>query len=207
VPVVIVLAFAVAAAAVTGLVWVLRPVRQRTVTRTDTDLADRELAALERSDDPLLRTVAHLTRRLNLAEQFQRRLRLLLRLLTAVVVAVLVVALVVVGLVVAARHKADQRDVDQADARYAGCVQYNLGQTNVREAIVGGIIDGFRPITPPDKTGDLEAFAADLRRSVEARLPFRDCSPSGIAGYLSNPPPDPATSSSPSSSSSSTFSG
>jgi hypothetical protein len=174
-------------------VYALSVARRRTGTPAPS-AEDAELAELERSDDPLLRTVARLTRRIGLAERFQRRLRWLLRILLTLGAALLVVAVVVVGLVLDARQRTDQRDLDLADARYAGCVQYNLGQVNTREAIVGGIVDGFRPFAvAAGNAADLETFAADLRRSVDARLPYRDCSPSGLARYL-YPPPDPATS-------------
>jgi hypothetical protein len=181
-------------------VYALSVARRRTGTPA-LSAEDAELAEFERSDDPLLRTVARLTRRIGLAERFQRRLRWLLRILLAVVAGLLVVAVVVAALVLDARNRSDQRDLDQADARYAGCVQYNLGQTNIREAIVGGLVDGFRPLVPPDRIADLDQFAASLRPAVDARLPYRDCSPSGLARYLSNPPPDPGVTTTTSSSS------
>lgn len=190
-PVVLALAFVVAAVVVAVTVYALRPSRRRTGSPAP-PAEDAELAELERSPDPLLRTVARLTRRIGLAERFNRRLQFLLRVLLAVVGVLVVLAVVVVGLVVATRHQSDQRDLDQADARYAGCVQYNVAQTNTREAIVKGLIGGFQPLVPPERAADLDYFAAVLRRSVEDQLPYRDCSPSGIDRYLSHPPPDPA---------------
>lgn len=105
-------------------------------------------------------------------------------------VAAIVLALVVLALVVRLNSdRINQQNADRASRSYGSCVQFNVTQQNEREAIVGGIVETFRPLAAD--VARLEAFAADLRANVEQRLPYRDCSPAGIEAFLRDPPPDP----------------
>lgn len=142
--------------------------------------------------DPLV-VLRRVEARLTLAESFNRALRRVVFVLIGFAAAGLAVAVVLGLLVVDSRQRSDERDRDQTAARRGSCVQYNVTQSNTREAIVGGVVGGFRPFVTPDGQAQLDEFSAALRAQVEAILPYRDCSDAGIRAFLEDPPPDPAS--------------
>lgn len=91
-----------------------------------------------------------------------------------------------------AAHAVRQVEQDRVERSRGSCIQFNVNQHNTREAIVQGLVETFRPLTTPDKLGQLEFFAASLRANVEILLPYRDCSDAGVEAFLKEPPQDPA---------------
>lgn len=208
----LVLAIAVAVFLV-AVVATVRALRHPWVSPPATE--DAELAALERSPDPMLRTLARLSRRVTLGEQFHRRLRLVVRLLVVALVVELVVSVVVVVTVFEVRHEADRRDADRLERAVATCQQANETAARIdagneaKQALADALaalqhdeIDAIlgpldsTPSTDPATQAFLDRYHAG-RAAVEAaeatarakiaaaHVPTRDCSPAGIDAFLS----------------------
>lgn len=88
-------------------------------------------------------------------------------------------------------------DVGQArrDNLISGCVQQNLTTQRTREALVAGVsvLTNLNPNRTPDEQAAVDEFVRRYTTQVEGALPYRDCSPAGIATYYDHPPADPAT--------------
>lgn len=79
---------------------------------------------------------------------------------------------------------------DRADARVAACVQYNVQRDEVRRAVKDALValaPPSQPLTPAQREV-VDRYAAE----VDAKLPYRDCTPAGLDAYFKNPPTDPA---------------
>lgn len=81
---------------------------------------------------------------------------------------------------------------DTTQARTSACIQFNAQRAEIREAIKSSLF----ALVPPNVTPTPAQLATfDIyNRSVDAGLPYRDCSPAGLAAYFKSPPSDPATS-------------
>lgn len=112
-----------------------------------------------------------------------------------IAIALVVFALVVVVVVVswAFKHQHDEDQAKTQQARVGSCIQFNVNQKAQRDAIVTGIGDALDKLLPADPRS--QAFVAQFRTeaavTVAAQLPYRDCSPAGIAEFLQHPPADP----------------
>lgn len=124
---------------------------------------------------------------------FRRTTRRRVVAIAAAVVCDLIVSVLSVAAFVGVRHQQEQSADDRTAARRGACIQFNTNQKNTRDAIVFGLVETFRPLTQPNRTADLDAFAKSLRANVDRQLPYRDCSEAGIQKFLEDPPPDPAT--------------
>lgn len=86
----------------------------------------------------------------------------------------------------------EERAADQVSSRLASCVQQNVQTQRVRSALIAGV----SVLTPQNgEDGRSERVATFINlytKTVEKQLPFRDCSPNGIARYFEDPPGDPA---------------
>lgn len=145
-------------------------------------LLQRTVEACERLDKSLTDTREALTRRIVRAS-----LAVALALLAAL-------GAVVIG----ARARATANDLsefvsdveaDRAAARVSSCVQANATTESQRAAMVGAL----RALAPPGSLSPSGQAALDkYEDEVDARLPYRDCSPAGIAAFFKDPPVDPA---------------
>jgi len=86
----------------------------------------------------------------------------------------------------------DERRAEQADARVSSCIQQNVTTQRTRNALISGVSvlapgDGEDGASPR-----VREFIAGYTARVEKALPYRDCSPEGIAAYFDKPPGDPA---------------
>ncbi len=72
----------------------------------------------------------------------------------------------------------------------SACIQFNAQRAEIRAALKDSLVT-----LVPDPAAISENQRAQLDRystSVDAKLPFRDCTPSGLEQYFKNPPADPA---------------
>lgn len=91
------------------------------------------------------------------------------------------------------RQDADDRADEQAQARVSACIQFNAQRQELRETFVGSLV-AIMDLNPPDTPEEDQrrsTIVSTYRGTVEAQLPYRDCSDGGIDRYLSNPPADP----------------
>lgn len=89
------------------------------------------------------------------------------------------------------RDSAARRAADMREGRISSCVQQNVQTQRAREAQASSILalaDDPAHLTPEE-----QALAAAYRQRVEEALPYRDCTPQGIAEYFEDPPADPAS--------------
>jgi hypothetical protein len=104
------------------------------------------------------------------------------------------VPLLLAGLVYLQIHGQDERqhdrDMQLAENRVASCVQTNVLIDGARHAIIGGA-EGLLAISTQFTDEQKATISRVYREAVEGQLPFRDCSPAGIADYFHDPPPDP----------------
>jgi hypothetical protein len=99
------------------------------------------------------------------------------------------------------REKA--RVEQQADARYAACVNFNIEQLGDRASALNVTLVLFGLAESGELTlGDREAIVATLSPELQERYrqvenqaaldnPFRDCSPGAIVDFYTNPELDP----------------
>lgn len=109
------------------------------------------------------------------------------------------IGLVGVALVIAAiwlslvtREDANDRADETARARVSSCAQFNVQRNEIRTAIKDALLALAPPGVPLTETQ--QATVARYAREVDAKLPYRDCSPAGIDAYFKAPPSDPALS-------------
>lgn len=111
---------------------------------------------------------------------------------SAILLSVISIALLMVsfGVVLSNRASVEASNEVRDEARRVACVRENISIVDTREAISGSII----ALAPPGTslTDEQEARIAAYAERVSELLPFRDCSPEGVAAYYENPPPDPA---------------
>lgn len=124
---------------------------------------------------------------------FRRRVRRRGLVIAVVVTFDLIVSVLSVAAFVGVHHQQDRSDADRQERSRGSCVQFNINQSNTREAIVVGLVETFRPFITPGRESDLDSFSASLRVNVERQLPYRDCSDAGIDKFLKDPPQDPNT--------------
>lgn len=88
-------------------------------------------------------------------------------------------------------------DVSQArrDNLVSGCVQANITTQRTRAALVAGVsvLTTLNPDRTAEQQANVDEFVDRYTTSVERALPYRSCSPEGIAAYYDHPPVDPAT--------------
>ena len=80
---------------------------------------------------------------------------------------------------------------ENAEARVSSCIQFNAQREEIRVAFKTSLL-ALAPngaALTPDQQQVVLLYAA----AVDKGLPYRDCSPEGIALYFSSPPKDPAT--------------
>lgn len=84
----------------------------------------------------------------------------------------------------------EQFVIDRDAARIAACTNSNVEKLAVRLAVQRSLLTLARPGVPitPEQQTTIDAY----NKAVNDGLPFRDCSPGGIAAYYRNPPSDPA---------------
>lgn len=115
---------------------------------------------------------------------------------TFVTVVMLVVALLVglgVGGLLYTRRVHDQTATNtrkRHELELSNCIAANVRSQALRLALKDSLVT----LIPPDMalTDDQKARIAAYNTTVDARLPFRDCSPEAIDDYLAHPPVDPA---------------
>ncbi len=83
-------------------------------------------------------------------------------------------------------------DIEQVreDQQIAACIQTNVLLLGARNAIIGGA-DGLLAISSQFTPEQIKIIHDTYAAAVIAQLPFRDCTPFGIADFLNHPPPDP----------------
>lgn len=80
-------------------------------------------------------------------------------------------------------------EADRAAARVSSCIQANATTESQRAAMVGAL----RALAPLGTLSPAAQESLDkYEHEVEARLPYRDCSPAGLAAFFKDPPVDPA---------------
>lgn len=187
----ILIAVTAAVAVVAAVVLARRPVVRWWRGLLPADLPiDAELAGELESPDPLIRQVARLTRKVTLADAFNRGLR---RMLAAVLAALAIEAVIIVALgavFLAFRAEVDARERERHDRAVASCITSNIETLATRDGIVAGVEGAIKPF---GSFAGSDRLAQALRASTDAALPFRDCSPAGVDSTLAHPPPDPAT--------------
>ncbi len=87
-------------------------------------------------------------------------------------------------------HTTEQIQAARDQDNIAECIQTNQLIDGVRHALVGGA-DGLLAISTQFTPEQIRIIHDTYEAAVEAELPFRDCTPSGIADFLNHPPPDP----------------
>ncbi len=93
-----------------------------------------------------------------------------------------------------ARHNRDLIDDINASRQARNvsiCIQTNVQIEGTRNALIGGA-DGLLSISTQFTPEQIRTIHDTYAAAVEAELPYRDCSPDGIAKYLEDPPADPA---------------
>lgn len=88
------------------------------------------------------------------------------------------------------RDLQEQYQADSAQARLSGCIQYNVQRFEIRVAVKDALLALAPPGTPlsDSQKATLERYNGE----VDAKLPYRDCSPAGLEQYFKRPPEDPA---------------
>lgn len=81
---------------------------------------------------------------------------------------------------------------DRGSQVIAACVNYNVQRAEVRAALKLSL-RALAPVSDAELTERQRELLAVYNAAVDAGLPFRDCSPAGIAKYFEEPPADPAT--------------
>lgn len=93
-----------------------------------------------------------------------------------------------------ARGTADDLATTRKETQISSCVQANVGTQRTREALVKGV--SILSLPDPKRTdaqqAGIDRFVTEYTHSVDAALPYRDCSERGIKLYYANPPDDPA---------------
>lgn len=93
-----------------------------------------------------------------------------------------------------AQSTADDLAATRTETQISSCIQANVSTQRTKEALKSGV----SVLTQPDPRRDsaaqasLDRFIVEYSAKVDAALPFRDCSPRGIAAYFARPPADPA---------------
>lgn len=109
----------------------------------------------------------------------------------AATTALLVVVLSVKGHVDSVARDDLKRTIEQnAEARVAGCEQYNAQQEIVKagdKAEIRIVVAALVPHPSPAQQVRIDAFYRRYNHVVEITHPARDCSPAGIAKYLQQP--------------------
>lgn len=162
----------------------------------------------EESNDPLVASIRTLATRVTLNEDFYRTIKKVIAMMIVggIVFAGLVGAVAVLAvkdnqLTHRLRASTDtvaavvaQETKDRAENTIGACVQFNVQQAKNRSAIADGLVNAFKPlVTSASGQAGLDTLSTNLHAQVDALLPFRDCSPTGIDEFLKNPPPDPNT--------------
>jgi hypothetical protein len=87
------------------------------------------------------------------------------------------------------RQAQDRANRDTQNARFASCLQYNVQQTNNRAAAkveIRKLADFLAPLPHSvDEQAEIDRDLASYDATVDKDRPFRDCTPEGIARYLS----------------------
>lgn len=76
------------------------------------------------------------------------------------------------------------------DGDKASCIAANVGRAAIRETVKDSLLALVPAGTVLDDEQELRIVLYNER--VDAGLPFRDCSPTGIEAWLLDQPPDPA---------------
>ena len=99
---------------------------------------------------------------------------------------------VVVG--ASAQATADDLATTRTEAQVSACVQDNLATRRTRDALIAGVsvLAQPSPTRGPNEQASVDRFVVEYTRHISNALPFRDCSPGGIASYYEHPPVDPA---------------
>jgi len=100
------------------------------------------------------------------------------------------------GVIVGASAQATADDLAESrrETQQSACVQANLTTWRTRGALIAGI----QVLAAPDprrteaEQARVDRFVVEYTTSVHNALPYRDCSPRGIAQYFAHPPDDPA---------------
>lgn len=124
------------------------------------------------------------------ADKRSRRARLTALLGTVVAACGLLAAIMAISFGVRADDRADRAERDRQERTVAACVQANVTLQSIRSALVKSII----ALVPPGTTLTAAQLATIDAYTVAAarELPYRDCSPEGLATYYKNPPKNPA---------------
>lgn len=112
-------------------------------------------------------------------------------------VAAVVIAFVGFVTALVARDAVDDANARLTDTKLAACVQFNVQRQEVRAAMVEVAARSIvRLARDPANLTDSERALVDAYRleasaAAVEELPYRDCTPAGIADYYRNLPVDP----------------
>lgn len=81
-----------------------------------------------------------------------------------------------------------KRNDERSAQIIAACSQSNAQRAEIRDAMKLALAS----LAPPTLTEQQRASLDTYNKSVDLRLPYRDCSPAGIDAYFKSPPKDPA---------------
>lgn len=157
-------------------------------------LTPEELDVLVGKIDESNHEMARLSARLVTADKRARWARSVA--IVGVVVGIVGGAVGAGGVIVGASAQATADDLAESrrETQQSSCVQANLTNQRTRQAL----IDGVEVVASPDarrteaEQARVDRFVVAYTAKVNAALPYRSCTPEGIAAYFRNPPVDPA---------------
>jgi hypothetical protein len=81
-------------------------------------------------------------------------------------------------------------EVQRDEQLTSACIQFNVQRAELRDTFKK-TLRSLAPVSDEQLTEAQHHALDTYNAAVDANLPFRDCSPAGIAEYYSNPPDDP----------------